>query len=448
MLAYRLDLSIQPRHPADRPLVDELLELQAERNRLFRRWESREGLTVRGWSPPDNSEQDVQQDILSLEKRITDLWHKLLVHNADYARDAALWQVRSEEMQDYLPARTMLLEYFTAHDRLIAFLVTHDTVHARRIPWNSGQVQHLVKVLRRNFALVRRSAPKQIPDLAAHAREVLLQLHELLIAPVADELTPQSRLIIVAHGPLHYVPFQAVYNGESHLLERHEISYLPNGSLLRYLDHNGRAASGGPWAFGHSHNGQLPYARQEAHAVAAVLNGQVAVDDDVSLAHLRAAAGNCRILHLATHAMFHANNPLFSGLTLAGGEWLTTLDVFNLRLSASLVTLSACDTGQHIVGGGDELLGLMRAFLYAGAASLVLTQWAVEDQSTLRLMRSFYTELAAGQSKAAALRAAQLAFLHAKGPEDEVRAKAYTHPYFWAPFFLVGDTGPLSRMSS
>jgi CHAT domain-containing protein len=120
------------------------------------------------------------------------------------------------------------------------------------------------------------------------------------------------------------------------------------------------------------------------------------------------------------------------GLALADG-WLTTLDIFNWRLQASLVTLSACQTGRSVVAGGDELLGLMRAFLAAGAASLVASLWAVEDRSTALLMENFYRQLAAGAGKGAALRAAQLSLLDG----------AYVHPYYWAPFFLVGDAGPL-----
>ena len=93
-----------------------------------------------------------------------------------------------------------------------------------------------------------------------------------------------------------------------------------------------------------------------------------------------------------------------------------------------------------MVGGGDELLGLMRAFLGAGAASLVLSLWAVEDRSTARLMESFYSRIAQGQSKGEALRAAQLDFIQGEAAAEN---DGYPHPYFWAPFFLVGDPGPL-----
>ena len=116
---------------------------------------------------------------------------------------------------------------------------------------------------------------------------------------------------------------------------------------------------------------------------------------------------------------------------------MTTLDIFNLRLQATLVTLSACNTGQSLIGGGDELLGLLRAFLYAGAASVVVSHWRIDDAATHRVMVAFYQRLVAGESKAAALRTAQRQSLYNAG--------SLTHPYTWAAFFLVGDPGNLVR---
>ncbi len=124
-------------------------------------------------------------------------------------------------------------------------------------------------------------------------------------------------------------------------------------------------------------------------------------------------------------AEFRSDSPLFSGLALADG-WLTTMDVFNLRLRASLVTLSACQTGRTVVGGGDELMGLMRTFLSAGASSLLMSLWSVEDRSTARLMTTLYAGLKAGESKRTALQAAQRAFI-GEGIEDDLLT-AYAPP--------------------
>ena len=157
------------------------------------------------------------------------------------------------------------------------------------------------------------------------------------------------------------------------------------------------------------------------------------MEEQATITETSSVAQKSRILHIAAHGDFRADNPLFSGLALADG-WLTTLDIFNMRLRTSLVTLSACQTGRSVIGGGDELLGLTRAFLGAGTASLVSTLWAVEDKSTAQLMQNFYAELTVGKSKVASLQKAQLGML---------ASSAYRHPYFWAPFYLAGDAGHL-----
>jgi CHAT domain-containing protein len=237
------------------------------------------------------------------------------------------------------------------------------------------------------------------------------------------------------------LPFHALHDGQSYVLEGHEVSYLPGASLLRYC-HEAQPAPAGAFILGCSWSGRLPYTVHEARAVADVFGECPCLEEEATLARLQREAGACRTVHLAAHGEFRPDNPLFSGLALADG-WLTTLDIFDLRLRASLVTLSACQSGQSQVGGGDELLGLLRAFLYAGAASLVVSLWAVEDQSTAELMGVFYDKLAQGWSKGAALRHAQCQFIADGAGRAGGKRDACQHPFFWAPFFLVGDTRPL-----
>jgi CHAT domain-containing protein len=271
--------------------------------------------------------------------------------------------------------------------------------------------------------------------LAANARALLERLYGLLLAPLQGRLHAWPRLIVVPHGPLHYVPFHALHDGDRYLLQRHEVSYLPGASFLRYC-REAQPGGRGVLSVGCSGQGRLPFTVQEAQRVADLWQGKLLLEEAATRAAVAEQAPEARVLHLAAHGDFRADNPLFSGLSLADG-WLTTLDIFNLQLGASLVCLSACQTGRSVVAGGDELLGLMRAFLYAGTPSLVLSFWAVEDRSTARLMETFYGCLAEGQSKGAALMVAQREYVEGAADGEAV------HPYFWAPFFLVGDTGLL-----
>jgi CHAT domain-containing protein len=163
-------------------------------------------------------------------------------------------------------------------------------------------------------------------------------------------------------------------------------------------------------------------------------DGMLFLDQAATVAAVQQMAPGCRLLHLATHGRFQSDNPLFSGLSLADGE-LTTFDIFNLQLSMTLVVLSACETARTKVGSGDELLGLSRAFLYAGAQSLLLSQWKVADTATQQLMAAFYQQLLQGVAKGQALRAAQQTLLHQRAEP------ALAHPFFWSAFFLIGDAG-------
>ncbi|MGI8551582.1 MAG: CHAT domain-containing protein, partial [Dehalococcoidia bacterium] len=145
---------------------------------------------------------------------------------------------------------------------------------------------------------------------------------------------------------------------------------------------------------------------------------------------LRRKAG---VIHLAAHGRFRADAPLFSSIELAGGP-LTVADIFSLQLGSALVTLSGCETGRAVIGGGDELAGLVRAFLYAGAAGLLVSQWRVEDASTAALMVRFYLELRQGAGFAQALRTAQMAFISSEVPQN-----GRQHPFMWAGFQIIGD---------
>jgi CHAT domain-containing protein len=376
-----------------------------------------------------------------LEQQITELWHRLLVRNADYAREAALWTVRTESAQPYLEDDTLLVEYFVIHGRLVVFLVTNNDVQARRLESDLTAIQSLMQRLQLNLRTVPKSPVHRLPALANNARTLLQQLYRLLLAPLEDRIAGYSKLMIVPHGPLHYLPFHALHNGASYLVEQHEISYLPSASSLRYC-REVRPPADRNIAVGYSNGGRLPHAVEEARNIATLLEGQVLLEEGASLAEFHQAIHECRTLHLATHGDFRLDNPLFSGLAFYDG-WLTTMDIFDLRLKASLVTLSACQTGRNVLGGGDELLGLMRAFLSAGAASVVLTLWAVEDRSTAQIMEAFYRQLAAGKGKGESLRQAQLQFISRAENASGAQSEQYAHPYFWAPFYLVGDAGPL-----
>jgi CHAT domain-containing protein len=172
-----------------------------------------------------------------------------------------------------------------------------------------------------------------------------------------------------------------------------------------------------------------PHINEEVDALRALLpKGLFFVGREAREDKLRRYGPTAGKLHIAAHGIFRADNPMFSSLKL-GESWLNLFDIFNLQLGAELTVLSACETGMSAVWEGDELLGLARGFLYAGTPSLVVSLWTVNDRSTAELMRHFYGELQKGASKASALQKAVVAI---KG--------IYPHPYYWAPFMLMGKS--------
>lgn len=441
MLDQRVSVRLEAHTPEDRPIVDELLALRAQRDEIVRRWQGEHASLLRDGAA--EAPEQIRLELARIEKRLTTLWHQLLMRNARYARAADLWQVQNDDVLSALPAGATLLEYFVVHGELVAFVGRSARVTAHRLGVTVEQIARLARPWLLNLASCQDAAARGIApaaSLIASAQVVLKRLHDALLGPMAGELVAggDADLIVVPHGPLHYLPFAALYDGRTYLAERHALRLLPSSGLLRHvgpaaLDPNGGRASADEFlAVGYSSNNQLPAARSEATAIARLMAGTALVEEAATAAALSARAPQLRAMHLATHAEFRADNPLFSGLALADG-WLTTLDLFNWRLNASLVTLSACQTGRSVIGGGDEILGLLRALLYAGARSVVASLWPVQDTATAALMERFYGALAAGQPKALALRNAQL----------DLRNEGFGHPYFWAPFFLVGDSGTL-----
>jgi CHAT domain-containing protein len=172
-----------------------------------------------------------------------------------------------------------------------------------------------------------------------------------------------------------------------------------------------------------------PHINDEVEALKRLLpEADVFVGTEANEEKLRKYGATAGRIHIAAHGVFRADNPDFSSLRL-GNNWLNLFDIFNLNLGAEITTLSACETGLSDVLGGDELLGLARGFLRAGTPSLVVSLWTVNDKSTAQLMCRFYQGLRDGATKTEALRAAIL----------EVKA-AFPHPYYWAPFILLGKS--------
>jgi CHAT domain-containing protein len=267
------------------------------------------------------------------------------------------------------------------------------------------------------------------------SREYAKELHDILLGPVRS-LAAGKSLLIVPHGVLHYLPFAALYDGNDYLMQNTLIRFLPSASTIRFL----RTPSGtqkDPVLVLANPDLQdpsldLPFAETEGRYIAqSIPASEIFARSQASEEVFKARAPTFRMLHVASHGEFNGADALQSRLLLArsGTEdgSLTVGDLYNMRLDADLVTLSACETGLGKVQTGDDVLGLTRGFLFAGSSNIVASQWKVDDQATGVLMQHFYANLSQGKPKREALREAQ----------RETR-KTYAHPFYWAAFYLTG----------
>jgi tetratricopeptide (TPR) repeat protein len=337
-------------------------------------------------------------------------------------------QLDVQGLQASLGSETALVEYTSLGGELLAFVVTGERVEVVRglsdeasVAEALGQFRFQIGSLRYGSARMR----SHLPALEERARRHLRTLYDQLLRPV-EKLVGERRLVVVPHRALHYVPFHALHDGGAYVVERREVSYAPSATVLGYCLARPSRPFERALLLGVADE-QTPRVRDEIEALAPLFpNAEALLDERATVNALRERAPDADVLHLACHGQFRPDSPLFSSLRLGDG-WLTARDAYTLDVGAGLVTLSACETGVSAVAPGEELLGLVRGFFYAGAASLLLSLWTVDDEATAELMADLYKSLRTGSRPAAALRAAQLRQMQTR-----------PHPFFWSPFVLTG----------
>ena len=330
-------------------------------------------------------------------------------------------------LHDRLGEHSALIEYFTVDEQLKACVVAGGETHVLHLPMAMPAVRAAVEQLRFQTDTLRRGAQRlahRMPELQQRALHHLQGLHAALWAPLSP-LLGNRRAVVVPHGPLHYLPFEALHDGRQHEIERRELCRVPSAAVfLRSL-----ALRPSRWesalVMGHADE-RLPLVRAEVEAVAACFAEGRALHGDETTAEALRSAGGHDVLHIACHAQFRNDSPRFSALHLADGAF-TVRDAASLRLRGHFVTLSACETAISAVLPGDELIGLTHAFISAGAARVLASLWTVQDDAAAAFMPRFYGRLRAGMPPAQALRMTQIEAL-AERP----------HPYFWSAFTLHG----------
>jgi CHAT domain-containing protein len=329
-----------------------------------------------------------------------------------------------EEIRKQLPEGETLVEYFGSDDTFFAFIVNHDEVYGVKLE---------VKELRQKIEAFR----EHLMDPDSYQCKVDGQaLYEKLIQPIEGFITSKN-LTIVPHGALHYLPFNALYEKDSFLIDRYNIRVLPSASVMTFLKDRREGHAGNLLAFGNPDLGDpiydLPGAQNETIAITKDRpKSKLLLRKQATETAIKRFGDQFRYIHFATHGTFDAEKPLSSGLLLVGDSendgMLTVNELYDLSLPADLVTLSACETALGKVANGDDVVGFTRGFLYAGVSSIVSSLWKVDDQATSILMQEFYKSLKE-TDKRSALRTAQL----------KVKDTYHAHPYYWAAFQITGS---------
>ncbi len=414
--------------PGQSDLVRRIRDLREELNWYHHRIE------LEQLQQEERSPQRIERLELQAEARENELLRVLRDLPASEPEGAQLRAsnaVPLEALRAALAPGAALVEYFQVRDRILAALVTRERLEITPVSL-APRVRGLLRLLQFQLSKFRLGADYQrmfhdslLEATQAHLRE----LYQELLAPIRQGWEGKH-LIIVPHDVLHYLPFHALYDGREYLIDSCKVSYAPSATIYA-LCHSQVANTAGSSLILGVPDPQAPFILQEVQSVAAILpQAELYVGDAANLSVLREKGQRSRIVHVAAHGNFRQDNPMFSGIRL-GGSYLSLYDLYQLKLPVELVTLSGCATGLNVVAAGDELLGLVRGLLCAGAQSLLLTLWEVHDKSTAEFMSSFYRRFRDSGDKPLALKEAML----------ELRER-YPHPYYWAPFLLMGKVFP------
>ncbi len=418
LVQHRVELSehfISRASPADRPAIEALLSAQREMNALYRSMERGAVRDARAWTA---RVAEIDEIIGRTERRLA------------YTRDSAALSGRIHslrQVRDGLPDGATLVEYFEHLGALHCFVVRRDGTTIRRL-CAVHDAAASTELLRLQIGRAVHSTRRD-PDHRSLRCSAFTELHQLLIEPIRDLLRDAHTLAFVPTGPLHSVPFSALTDlSGSCLVQSHRVVRAISASVMMesLADRACEPRRSLIAAYGDE---RAPGIEQEAAQIASTIGAEALVGQDATYEAIAAAAPELSLLHIAGHGVFDESAPMSASLRLAD-RWMTAREVFGLRLRGCDVVLGCCDAGRGAVVRGDELQGLTRAFLAAGARSLLAPLWPIEDDSAKRLLTRTY-EIWHGGSSESLLDAITLA-------QREAIA-AGLHARLWAPFQFVGS---------
>jgi CHAT domain-containing protein/Tfp pilus assembly protein PilF len=392
--------------------------------------------TIKEKSKPNDKQRAVlsewDRELIEAQQQYSEILREIKQQSPELASFVSVDSLNLKDVQELIDPGITILEYFVTYEKTVVFVVSKNLVKAFQVDATEEQLQAKVDALRRSLSM------KGYQEDKGGYKVLSSELFELLLKDALNEV-PTERICIVPHGVLHYLPFHMLSDGQKSLIDKYEIFYSPSSSVLQFCFEKRKPVKEAVLVFGNPDYEdklpQLPFAELEAKKIKNLFpKAFVYIGSQATETMSKTRSSGMNIVHFATHAEFNEHVPIFSSIRLArdGNEdgLLEMHEIFGLDLAdAGLVTLSGCETAISDISKGDELIGLPRAFIYAGTPSVLASLWRVDDASTAALMIEFYKNLKT-MPKSQALRKAQL----------KIRSQCKdNHPIFWGSFILIGD---------
>lgn len=363
------------------------------------------------------------QEMKRKEAELDEVYNSIRKFSPEYVDLRKGQPLKIKEIKDLIGSqekKTAFVEYFTTGEKVFIFVMRSD----KKVP--------KVKIVNLTEKILWINVQKYFKEIViARGRidETWTELSKYLIDPIFGYIKNCELVYFVPHGLLHYLPLHALFAKNKRLIEYFPIVYAPSLTTLKYSQSKPARKFESCLSMGYTPNeNEKGIFEGEAALVAGLFKVEPKLGQEATSRILKNTNDN--VIHISCHGGFDWKNSLSSGVYLAD-KYLQVKEIFDLNFRTNLLVLSACETGLNERKPGDELIGLTRAFLYAGAGSLIVSLWSVRADSTFKFMEKFYSKIKEEKmNKAEALQITQIEF---------IRDEQYSNTYLWAPFVLIGD---------
>ncbi|MBK9391405.1 MAG: CHAT domain-containing protein, partial [Bacteroidetes bacterium] len=377
--------------------------------------------------------REIRAALSEVQSEYEDIIQRIKLENPEYRELVSADPVQLSDLRKKIGPSTALLSYWISDNELIIWMIKNTSVSRKTVGYTKKDLTVLAEKTRKAIQ----------SNIDKDATKGLKELFSILVSPVEEDLKGIDKLVIIPNGSLHFIPFQALINAKGeYIVNKFNITYSPSASVYAlYADKQVKKGSRfmgmalGDISVGN--NVGLPGTEDELKKILPLFSDKLsALGPKSTETFAKKSAGEFNFIHFATHGIYNYRQPLYSFLLFPPSDnddgRLNVWEVFEMNINSKLVTLSACETGLGNLDQGDELVGLSRAFLYAGSSAVIVSLWSVADYPTSILMTNFYKYIKTHPLQEA-LTLAQ---------RDVI--KQYPQPLYWAPFILIGNGNTLA----